>query len=39
MEAVTFARSHDLPLAVRGGGHSPAGYGTADRGLVSTCRQ
>ena len=34
IEAVGFARSHDLPLAVRGGGHSPAGYGTADLGLV-----
>ena len=34
IEAVSFARTYDLPLAVRGGGHSPAGYGTADLGLV-----
>jgi FAD/FMN-containing dehydrogenase len=32
--AVDFARSNDLPLAVRGGGHGPAGYGTVDGGLV-----
>jgi FAD/FMN-containing dehydrogenase len=34
VEAVEFARTNDLQLAVRGGGHSPAGYGTADLGLV-----
>ena len=32
--AVEFARINDLPLAVRGSGHSPAGYGTVDNGIV-----
>src|SRR5882672_7349636 len=32
--AVTFARDHSLPLAVRGGGHSAAGSGVCDRGLM-----
>ena len=32
--AVTFARDHDLPLAVRGGGHHVAGFGTCDDGIV-----
>lgn len=32
--AVRFAREHDLPLAVRGGGHNGAGLGTCDDGVV-----
>jgi FAD/FMN-containing dehydrogenase len=33
-ETVRFARRHDLPLAVRSGGHSMAGHGVVDKGLV-----
>jgi FAD/FMN-containing dehydrogenase len=32
--AVNFARSNDLTLAVRGGGHSAPGYATCDDGIV-----
>jgi FAD/FMN-containing dehydrogenase len=31
---VTLARAHGLELAVRGGGHSMAGHGTSDGGIV-----
>jgi hypothetical protein len=34
MRALDFARRHNLPLAVRSGGHSRLGYGICDGGLV-----
>jgi FAD/FMN-containing dehydrogenase len=35
--AVDFARDHDLPLAVKGGGHNFAGTAVCDDGLVIDC--
>jgi FAD/FMN-containing dehydrogenase len=31
---IAFARTHDVPLAVRGGGHNGAGLGVVDDGVV-----
>src|SRR5690242_2036275 len=31
---VRFAAAHDVPIAVRGGGHNAAGLGVGDRALV-----
>jgi FAD/FMN-containing dehydrogenase len=33
-QVIGFARSHDLPLAIRGGGHSGGGLGVVDDGVV-----
>src|SRR5438445_8891792 len=32
---IAFARSHELPLAVRGGGHNGGGFGSVDDGVVA----
>ena len=32
--AVRYAREHDLPVSVRGGGHAVAGHAVVDRGLM-----
>ncbi|HUF84785.1 MAG TPA: FAD-binding protein, partial [Acidimicrobiia bacterium] len=34
VEAVRFAREHDLQVSVRGGGHSIAGHSVCDDGLM-----
>ncbi len=34
ISAVNFARLHDLPPAIRGGGHNVAGFGVCDDGIV-----
>jgi FAD binding domain-containing protein/berberine-like enzyme len=34
ISVVNFARSSGLPLAVRGGGHNPAGFSSVDDGIV-----
>ena len=34
VEAIRFARAHDLTVSVRGGGHNVAGRAVADRGLM-----
>jgi FAD/FMN-containing dehydrogenase len=33
-KAIGFARSQDVPIAVRGGGHNGGGFGSVDDGLV-----
>ncbi len=35
VSVVGFARAHDLPLAIRGGGHNGGGLGSVDEGIVA----
>ena len=37
-EGIRIAREYDLPLAIRGGGHSAPGFGSCDGGIVIDCR-
>jgi FAD/FMN-containing dehydrogenase len=37
--SVDFARDHDLPLSVRGGGHNVAGTAVCDDGIVVDCSE
>ena len=39
IETVRWARSHDLPLSVRGGGHDFAGRALREQGIVIDCSQ
>ena len=39
VRAVNFGRDLGLEIAVRGGGHAPAGFATADDGLVIDLRR
>src|SRR3954470_18560329 len=34
LSAITFAKTHELLVSVRGGGHNPAGYALCEGGLM-----